>query len=77
MCIHCKKRFLQEELYRLQCSDKKIIQYIGTGRSFYICKDCIDSKNLGKSLARICKTDPASAIKSLYEVMLKEKIDNG
>ncbi len=72
MCINCKTRRYQDELYRLQCEGKRIFAFGGVGRSFYICSSCIDDKKLSKNLARICKTDPASALK-----MLKEIIDNG
>ncbi|SMC09098.1 Protein of unknown function [Nitratiruptor tergarcus DSM 16512] len=72
MCINCRQRFYQDELSRLRCEEKKIYAYGGVGRSFYICKSCLEDKNLSKNLARICKTDPASALK-----MLKEIIDNG
>ncbi len=72
MCINCKKRFLQNDLLRLQCEDKKITKYKGFGRSFYICKECLNNKNLAKNLAKICKMDPKLALK-----MLKEIIDNG
>jgi len=72
MCINCRTRLYQDELYRLQCKDRRVFAYSGVGRSFYICSSCIDDKRLSKNLARICKTDPASALK-----MLKEIIDNG
>ncbi len=72
MCINCRKRFYQDELMRLQCIDKKIVIFSGVGRSFYICETCIDNKKLSKSLARLCRIDPGSALK-----MLKEIIDNG
>ncbi|WP_370583465.1 DUF448 domain-containing protein [Nitratiruptor sp. YY08-14] len=72
MCIHCRKREPQEKLIRVQCIEKKITRYQGVGRSFYICNSCLDDKKLQKSLARICKIDPISALK-----MLKEIVDNG
>jgi len=72
MCINCKKRFLQKDLLRLQCVNKKITKHSGYGRSFYICKECLNDKNLAKNLAKICKCDPTLALK-----MLKEIIDNG
>ncbi|BCD67577.1 DUF448 domain-containing protein [Nitratiruptor sp. YY09-18] len=72
MCIHCKNRFYQNELYRLQCKEKRIYAFSGFGRSFYLCKSCIDDTKLPKSLARICKVDPTTALK-----MLKEIVENG
>lgn len=72
MCINCRKRFLQNDLLRLQCKDKKIITHSGIGRSFYICKECLTQQKIAKKLARICKVDVVSALN-----MLKEIIDNG
>ncbi|NPA04027.1 MAG: DUF448 domain-containing protein, partial [Epsilonproteobacteria bacterium] len=68
MCINCKERFYQNNLYRLQCVEKKIIFFQGVGRSFYLCKACIKDKKLPKNLARICKIDPTSALKMLKEL---------
>jgi len=56
MCIVCRERVSQKELIRLQCKDKTLISYTGFGRSFYICKNCIDSKKLYKSLSFKCKS---------------------
>jgi len=57
MCVVCRERLSQSEMLRLQCQEKEIIKFSGTGRSFYICKNCINSKKLDKIIQRICKTD--------------------
>ncbi len=72
MCICCRGRFLQKDLLRLRCENRKITKHTGIGRSFYICQGCLSEKKLAKSLSRVCKTDPKTALN-----MLKEIIDNG
>ena len=69
MCIHCRRRFDQHQLLRLQCVEKVIVSYRGVGRSFYICSACLEDKKLSKSLARICKIDPTSALNMLKELL--------
>jgi len=54
MCIHCRGRFLQAQLIRLQCQSNQIQPYLGHGRSFYICHNCVDDKRLAKRLAKQC-----------------------
>jgi len=65
-CIICRGKFPQNELLRLKCKDKKLVQFDHNGRSFYICNDCIsilknsqdnqkDFKRLEKALFRECK----------------------
>jgi uncharacterized protein len=57
MCIVCRGKFVQSELVRLQCQDRHLISYRNQGRSFYLCKDCVDDeKKCAKSLARACKS---------------------
>jgi len=48
---------LQENLYRLYCKDKEVVKWQGVGRSFYICNNCINNKNLYKKISAICKLD--------------------
>ena len=65
-CVTCRVKFIQNELLRLKCKDKKLVLFDNDGRSFYICKDCIsiiehtqdnqkDYKKLEKALFRECK----------------------
>ncbi|MRJ02835.1 MAG: DUF448 domain-containing protein [Epsilonproteobacteria bacterium] len=69
MCIYCRKRFDQGELHRFHCRQREIVPFDGRGRSFYICDSCIGQERLSKSLARICKIDPSSALKMLKEIL--------
>lgn len=57
MCISCRKREPQQELIRLQKDDTKIVKYRGFGRSFYICKKCLENKHLEKKISKIVKVD--------------------
>ncbi len=63
MCVHCRVRFAQNELYRLQyiqqspIAQKKIMLYSGQGRSFYLCCECVSHRKVAHSLCRVCKVD--------------------
>jgi predicted RNA-binding protein YlxR (DUF448 family) len=54
MCIVCRKRYAQKELIRLQFYKEKqeIVEFNGTGRSFYICKGCLSTQKLQKVFVR-------------------------
>ncbi len=74
-CVVCRKKFEQDVLIRLKCENKKLSAYDNSGRSFYICKEClffledVNSKNykkLEKTLFRECKN------KDNYVGQLKE-----
>ncbi len=57
MCISCRTKIPQKALTRLQCKQREIIHFDGVGRSFYLCKECIKSrdKRVLKSLSSKCK----------------------
>jgi predicted RNA-binding protein YlxR (DUF448 family) len=59
MCIGCRKRLAQRELVRLSCIDGEVQKYIGIGRSFYLCKKCIENgeKILKRALSKACKKE--------------------
>ncbi len=70
MCIVCRKRFLQTELKRLQYIDGKLTKFTKSGRSFYLCTECLDSKQLTKRLSsflKIPKTDAETICAKLKE----------
>ncbi|MBL0709133.1 MAG: hypothetical protein JJW00_08805 [Sulfurimonas sp.] len=57
MCISCREREEQNKLLRLQCVDGSLKSFIGSKRSFYICKNCILlEKKVLKALMRQCKS---------------------
>lgn len=69
MCISCRERFDQDILIRLQCKDKVLTKFTGTGRSFYLCNTCMkDDKKVHKALCRACKNNKK------YDSDLKEII---
>ncbi|MCD6433044.1 MAG: DUF448 domain-containing protein [Sulfurimonas sp.] len=71
MCCSCRKREIQETLLRLQCKDGFLIAYSGNGRSFYICKDCLEQeKKVLKAIMRQCR----SGKKDKFTIRLKEII---
>jgi predicted RNA-binding protein YlxR (DUF448 family) len=65
MCVACRKRDLQSNLYRLQCKNGELISFSGSGRSFYVCKDCINSKKFINYLSKLC---------NLSKDIIKEKL---
>jgi predicted RNA-binding protein YlxR (DUF448 family) len=70
MCVVCRRRFSQESMYRLQCKNYEIVSFSGIGRSFYLCKDCENSKNLDKIVKRICKK--SVNIEKIKEIIIYE-----
>ncbi|NLU33486.1 MAG: DUF448 domain-containing protein [Wolinella succinogenes] len=57
MCVHCKGRFSKHDLLRLQYIQNSLIPYTGNGRSFYLCKGCIEQEKVLDSLCRVGKID--------------------
>jgi predicted RNA-binding protein YlxR (DUF448 family) len=58
MCIVCRARHPQKNLFRLQCKDAKLGAFSGIGRSFYVCLKCAqaeDFKKIQKILNKQCK----------------------
>lgn len=72
MCIICKNRFQQANLYRYQVKDGDVIPFSKIGRSFYICKTCLHEND--KRLAGILKhkykinSQMESCVKRLKEI---------
>ncbi len=71
MCISCRKRESQDSLVRLQCTDGSLEVYKMNGRSFYLCRNCIDEeKKVLKSLMRQCKSgDKDKLMNKLKEII--------
>jgi predicted RNA-binding protein YlxR (DUF448 family) len=42
MCVVCKSRLSQKSLYRFQIREGVLKPFCKNGRSFYICKVCLD-----------------------------------
>ena len=60
MCVLCRERDNRDKMVRLQCKNREILPFSGVGRSFYLCKSCINSKKLDKIIQKICRTDKTS-----------------
>ena len=57
MCISCRGRYQQKLLVRLQYIDDSLEAFTKSGRSFYICKVCLDDdKKISRSLMRQCRS---------------------
>jgi predicted RNA-binding protein YlxR (DUF448 family) len=70
MCVTCKKRDFQKNLYILQCKNNEIVKFTGSGRSFYVCNECINSKKFLKYLSKLCNLKKEEIIlqkRSLFE----------
>lgn len=71
MCISCRERDSQNNLLRLQCIDDSVELFSGRGRSFYLCKSCLnEEKKVLKALMRRCK----SGDRDKFTIRLKEII---
>ena len=57
MCVSCRQREQQDKLLRIQCKDGSIEAFSQTGRSFYLCENCLkEDKKVLKALMRQCKS---------------------
>jgi len=59
-------------MVRLQQMHGNIIAYKGSGRSFYLCRECIDNNKKIKGLTKRFKQDEEQFVK-----FLKELVKNG
>jgi len=75
MCISCRGRYEQKLLVRLQCKDGSLEVFKKIGRSFYICKACLDNeKKIIKSLMRQCRSgDKEKLINRLKEIITDDR----
>ncbi len=71
MCVSCRQRDAQSHLIRLQCLNGSLKTFMGNGRSFYLCKDCISQeKKVLKALMRQCKSgDKDRLMNKLKEII--------
>jgi uncharacterized protein len=72
MCVVCRERFAQFSLLRLQCKEGSLQPYSGEGRSFYLCRSCVEHKKTPGQLSRQCK----SGANAELMIRLKEIIVN-
>ncbi len=55
MCVACRMRQPQRDLLRLKSFEDQIMEFDGTGRSFYVCGNCLKNgeKKLLKAILKI------------------------
>ena len=77
MCVVCKDRFHQSELLRFQTKEGKPCAFTHNGRSFYLCKSCVDGnvKGLKKAILQRCGKIDYDILD--YGKMLKEILVDG
>jgi uncharacterized protein len=74
MCILCRDRLPQQSLLRLQCLDRNLTRFTGSGRSFYLCPACFEQKKLDRALARQCKTgETQKLLNQLKEIIADDR----
>lgn len=69
MCIACRSRNPQNTLIRLKQSGKEIVAFDGQGRSFYVCRICMENEKKIKGLVKRFKQDEEHFTKLLKELM--------
>lgn len=71
MCVICKERNAQKNLYRFQIKASQITKFSGFGRSYYVCGLCVkkDEKVLQKAFSKLNK--------GIIQLNLKENFLNG
>jgi len=75
MCISCRNRHEQKFLVRLQCTEGSLKAFHKNGRSFYICRLCLDNeKKVIKSLMRQCKSGDKDKLRNrLKEIITDDR----
>jgi len=75
MCVSCREKETQLNLFRLRCVDGDLIPFNGVGRSFYLCHSCLsDEKKLIKTLMRQCKSgDKDKLMNKLKEIITDDR----
>lgn len=75
MCISCRERQEQKLLVRLQCKEGLLEAFNNSGRSFYLCNDCLrNEKIIVKALMRQCKSgDKERLVNRLKEIIVDDR----
>ena len=74
MCIACRMTDAQNNLVRLRCNDGVLAPFEGVGRSFYLCRVCLeDEKKIAKALMRQCRSGKKDELmNTLKEIVTNE-----
>jgi len=75
MCVACRTKDSQSNLLRVQCKEGEIESFVGDGRSFYFCDDCLSQeKKIVKALMRQCRGgDRDKYMNKLKEIIVDER----
>jgi predicted RNA-binding protein YlxR (DUF448 family) len=65
MCITCRSRLPQNTLIRLKQEGSEVVEFDGTGRSFYLCDICIHNEKKIKGFVKRFKQDAEQLTKLL------------
>ncbi|SFZ98378.1 COG2740: Predicted nucleic-acid-binding protein implicated in transcription termination [hydrothermal vent metagenome] len=71
MCISCRNRHPQNSLIRLKQEGQIVIEFDGTGRSFYLCGECANNNKQIKGLMKRFKQEEERFIKLLKKLIDK------
>lgn len=77
MCIACRTRFVQDNLYRFAIDHNRLVMYNGIGRSIYLCQSCIVDTKKNKKIKSILQNKFKIQNSSEMLSLLKEKMVNG
>jgi len=71
MCIICRERYDQHKLLRLQKLDD-IVRFSGNGRSFYLCKACLQKENIDTVMTKRFKLQKESQFFNIKKEFLSD-----
>jgi predicted RNA-binding protein YlxR (DUF448 family) len=71
MCLNCRTRSEKKQLVRLQCVNSELVSFTNHGRSFYICKNCINRDTTIKKIFKLCgkKIAKDEFLKTIEEIL--------
>lgn len=72
MCVVCRKRVAQSSLLRLQIRDNMLTNFTNTGRSFYLCEGCVESKHCIKAICKINKITNNDMINLTFKEIVQQ-----
>ena len=69
MCVACRKRELQKDLFRFNVMESVLQLYNGKGRSFYLCCKCSREGTTYRSVKKFVKK--AQNLKEQFEEIMQ------
>ena len=68
MCIACRNRESQHSLIRIQFVENRAIAYTGSGRSFYLCRECGRNPKRIRQITKRYKLEEEDFLKLIKEL---------